>query len=158
MTKKTLLLILICFIVLQLLVPGYLVFRNYDTLGTGESYKFIVRPYDPYDPFRGRYVALNPDEWTYYSYAVLGRDSQGYAMIMPGSGDSVPLSGVYAKNLQLNRYYMNEQMAPIAERIQRSLSNDDLMYLLVKVKRGHYVIEGLYINDIRIEQYIIGAT
>ena len=154
MTKTPLYLLLICFMVLQLLAPGYLIFRNYDTLGTGESYKFNVRPYDPYDPFRGRYVALNANERTYYTYAVLERDAQGYAIISPFSSDRVPVSGVYAKNLKLDRYYMNESMAPIAERIQRSLSNDDIMYLLVKVKRGHYVIEGLYINDIPIEQYI----
>ena len=50
---------------------------------------------------------------------------------------------------------MNEEMAPEAERIQRDLDLEkETMYLLVKVKNGDYVIQGLYINDIPIEQYI----
>ena len=147
--KKTRLMLMAGFIVLQLCVPAYMVFRNYDTLRTGDSYKFIVRPYDPYDPFRGRYVELRPDEQTGDTYALLGRDSRGFAVIFPGSGDNRPPSSrAYAKNLKLNRYYMNEKMAPVAERIQRDLREDDIIYLLVKVKGGHYVIEGLYINDV----------
>jgi uncharacterized membrane-anchored protein len=154
MMRKPSLYILIGLLVLQLCVPGYLVFRHYDTLRTGEPYKFSVRPYDPYDPFRGRYVALQSEEWTYYTYAVLERDAQGFATISQSSSYEKPQSGVYAKGLQLNRYYMNEKMAPIAERIQRSLMDDDHMYLIVMVKNGHNVIEGLYLNDISIEQHI----
>jgi len=151
--KKPLLYLLTGFIALQIFVPGYIVFRHYDTLKTGDAYKFVVRPYDPYDPFRGRYVELRPVEQTYSTYAVLARDRQGYASISDSS-DYKPLSGIYVKNLRLNRYYMNENMAPIAERIQRSLSDNDFMYLLVRVKNGHYVIEGLYLNDTPIEQQI----
>ena len=135
--NKQLLYLLIGLIILQISVPGYLIFRNYDTLRTGEAYKFIVRPYDPYDPFRGRYVELMPAERTYHTYAVLERDSQGYATITPGSSDHRPLSGVYAKNLQLNRYYMNENMAPVAERIQRVGSElSSYPRLLHSTKRG----------------------
>lgn len=158
MIKRRLLWLLIGFMALQLFVPGYLVFRNYDTLKTGDSYKFIVNPYDPYDPFRGRYVELRPAERAVFKYTPLGRDERGFAKILPGSSDRPISTGVYAKNLRLNRYYMNESMAPIAERVQRNLSDDDYMYLLVKVKGGHYVIEGLYINDIPIERYISGEA
>jgi len=155
MKAKTLVFLLACLIAVQILVPGYTIFRHYDTLTTGEGYKFIVRPYDPYDPFRGRYVSLRTEEMTYETYAVLGRDAKGYASILPASGDEKPASGDYAKNLQLSRYYMNERMAPIAERIQFSMSDSDIMYLLVMVKAGHYVIEGLYLNGEPIEQYIV---
>jgi len=155
MNKKILLCCLIGLIVLQVLIPGLTISRHYNTLRNGSDYKFIVMPYDPYDPFRGRYVELRPAELTYYTYSVLGRDARGYATVLPESGQDMPKSGEYIKNLQLNRYYMNEQMAPIAERIQQNLSDDDVMYLLVKVKDGHYVIEGLYLNDISIETYIM---
>ena len=50
--------LLTVYFILLLAVPGYFVYRHYDTLYTGESYKFDVVPYDPYDPFRGRYVSL----------------------------------------------------------------------------------------------------
>lgn len=66
-----------------------------------------------------------------------------------------PKTGQYVKNLQFDRYYMNEKMAPEAERLQRNLDfNKDTIYLLVRVKNGDYVIQGPYINDIPIEQYI----
>jgi len=154
MMNKPVFYLLIGLITLQIIVPGYMVFRHYDTLSTGEDFKFIVRPYDPYDPFRGRYVELRPDERAYHTYSVLGRNEQGYAAILSDSDDHQPISGAYVKNLRINRYYMNENMAPVAERIQRSLSDDDIMYLLVKVKKGHYVIEGLYLNGIPIERHI----
>lgn len=155
--KKATLHLLIGYFILQLAVPGYFVYRHYNTLYTGESYKFEVAPYDPYDPFRGRYVSLRPTLSLYSmdgEYVVLEKDSAGYAVISGWQADK-PKTGQYAKNLQLNRYYMNEKMAPEAERIQRNLDlKSETIYLLVRVKNGDYVIEGLYINDVPIEQYI----
>lgn len=155
--KKFTLYLLLGYFILQLVVPGYFVYRHYNTLYTGESYKFEVAPYDPYDPFRGRYVSLRTTLSLHSKdgeYALLEKDSDGYTVIS-GWQAQKPKTGQYVKNLQLNRYYMNEKMAPKAERIQRNLDLDkDTIYLLVKVKNGDYVIQGLYINDIPIEQYI----
>lgn len=153
--KKPLLYLLAAYLILLLLVPGYLICRHYNTLVTGEDYKFIVRPYDPYDPFRGRYVALQTEQSLFgnQTYAMLERDALGYATIA-GWSDSKPQGEAYVKNLQLDRYYMNERMAPEAERIQFNLAESDQLYLMVKVKNGAYVIQGLYFNDIPIEQYI----
>lgn len=156
--KKPVWRLLIVYMVLLLLAPGYLVYRHYNTLITGEPYKFVVQPYDPYDPFRGRYVALQSElSWSPEPYSLLGRDDQGYAVITEASRDK-PKEQDYAKNLRLSRYYMNEKMAPEAERLQRSLAEEDILYLLVKVKNGNYVIEGLYLNDIRIEEHIAGTN
>ena len=145
------------YFILQLAVPGYFVYRHYNTLYTGESYKFEVAPYDPYDPFRGRYVSLRPTISLYSTdgaYGLLEKDSDGYAVISEWQVQK-PKTGQYVKNLQLGRYYMNEKMAPEAERIQRNLDLEkETIYLLVRVKNGDYVIEGLYVNDISIEQYI----
>ena len=149
--------LLIAYFLLMLAVPGYFVFRHYDTLRFGESYKVEVEPYDPYDPFRGRYVALStrlPNYSGYGKYALLERDSRGYALITD-CDERTQKDGQYVKNLRLDRYYMNEKMAPEAERLQRDLDlSSDTMYLLVKVKKGHYVIQGLYIDDIAIEEYL----
>ena len=156
--KKPVLYLLTAYIALQLLIPGYMIFRYYDTLATGEDYKFVVAPYDPYDPFRGRYVALRAEQPMYGpgNYALLNRDEQGYAVVS-GWSETRPTGIAYVQNLSLNRYYMNEAMAPEAERIQRNLADTDSLYLLVKVKNGSYVIEGLYLNGIPIEQYIIDS-
>ena len=154
MNKKILTGMLIGLIMLQLLVPGYMIYRNYDTLRTGEAFMFDVRAYDPYDPFRGRYVALRTIERTYDTYAVLDRNADGFAVISSESGNEKPETGIYAKNLKLDRYYMNENMAPIADRIPGNLNEGDRLYLLVMVKNGHYVIEGLYLNGVAIEEHI----
>lgn len=43
---------------LQLAVPGWMIFQQEQTLRLGKEYKFQTEPVDPYDLFRGRYVAL----------------------------------------------------------------------------------------------------
>lgn len=157
--KKYRLYLLGGYFILLLVIPGFFVCRHYNTLYNGESYKFEVAPYDPYDPFRGRYVAIRTAVPLYHGdgeYAVLQKDDNGYANITEWTAEK-PAEGDYAKNLQLTRYYMNEEMAPRAEQLQNTLDwNDESMYLLVNVKNGHYVIQGLYINDIPIERYIEG--
>lgn len=145
-----------CFL-LQLLIPGYLVLRHYDTLHSGTAFRFQVEPYDPYDPFRGRYVALYvpaPPHGEGEGYALLEVDEEGYAQVA-GWQATPPAQGAYAKDLQLDRYYMDERLAPKAERLQRELDMEEhTMYLLVRVKDGHYVIQGLYLDDVPIESYL----
>ena len=42
----------------QLAIPAYMIHRQETTLREGRAYKFKTAPVDPYDAFRGRYVAL----------------------------------------------------------------------------------------------------
>ena len=56
--KKTLLSVLIITILVQLFVPGYMIWGKYDVLKNGQEVKIKVAPIDPYDAFRGRYVSL----------------------------------------------------------------------------------------------------
>jgi hypothetical protein len=86
----------------------------------------------------------------------LARDSEGYAVIT-GWSEEKPDGAAFVKDISLDRYYMNEAMAPEAERLQRDLAETDRMYLQVKVKAGNYVIEGLYLNDMPIEQVLTEA-
>jgi uncharacterized membrane-anchored protein len=154
--KKIALYLLAAHFLLLLTVPGYLVFSHYRTLKTGEAFDFIVRPFDPYDPFRGRYVALRAEERVTSrdgEYVSLTRNAEGYAAVA-GFHKNKPREGAYVRNLDLSRYYMNERMAPEAERLGMSLSERDRMYLRVMVRNGSYVIEGLYLNGIPIEDYL----
>ena len=76
-------------IIAQLIVPAYLIYKYESTLSQGGLYFIKVRPYDPYDPFRGRYVRLDFDypvveyngeeeiEYGDFVYADLDKDSQG---------------------------------------------------------------------------------
>lgn len=51
------LLVLLC--VIQLAVPAFMIVRREHALSMGRAFKFRTAPVDPYDAYRGRYVALN---------------------------------------------------------------------------------------------------
>ncbi|MDR1194763.1 MAG: GDYXXLXY domain-containing protein [Peptococcaceae bacterium] len=143
------------YFLILLLLPGYMVFRHYNVLLSGERFKFAVTLYDPYDPFRGRYVDIRARDVDLYggTYTLLARDEAGYAVVTGQSYDR-PAAGVYAKDLFLDRYYMDERLAPTADTLLRELSPADSVYALVAVKDGDYVIEGLYLNDVAVEDYL----
>ena len=112
---------------------------------------------DPYDPFRGRYVALKAANVSAIStgkYATFITDTKGFVTEIEWS-DTQPQKKPYIENLDLNRYYMNEHLAPRAEEIQRMLEPEgEKMYLHIKTKNGNYVIEGLYLEGIAIEEIV----
>jgi uncharacterized membrane-anchored protein len=138
----------------QLAVPAWMIHGHERTLTHGETFEFEVRPVDPYDPFRGRYVrlALSPDrmplpeetggwrmpERDELVYVVLGRDEDGLATFeavsaeppdadaylavhawrgadFPPEGET-PRPALYIE-LPFDRYYLNEELAPEAERL-----------------------------------------
>ncbi|MDR1689903.1 MAG: GDYXXLXY domain-containing protein [Clostridiales bacterium] len=157
--KKPVLIVLAVYFALMLAFCSYTILLHYDTLQNGEDYKFSVIPRDPYDPFLGRYVELRTENRVPYSfdgsvfYALLSKNSLGFAEVSEFTKEK-PQSGAYAKNLRLERYYMNEKMAPEAEKVTMNPDKYDSMYVLVKVKNGNYVIEGLYVDDVPIEDFI----
>jgi uncharacterized membrane-anchored protein len=62
MKKNFKILALIILIAVQLSVPIYMIANKEYTLTYGKTFKFQTRPVDPYDAFRGKYVALNFSE------------------------------------------------------------------------------------------------
>jgi len=142
---------------LLLAVPAYLVIHHYDILRSGRLFKIAVEPYDPYDPFRGRYVQIRDSgvHWEGHGpYALLYENDEGFVHIAyrreePPEDREAP----YVKNLEIRRYYLNEKKAPKVERLQRRLPEDQIMYVRIAVKNGSYVIEGMYVNGIPVEEY-----
>ena len=157
MTKKNIILaVTIVYFIILLAVPGYMIYNYYDILYTGETYKIDVTAYDPYDPFRGRYVAIRPalaDLWWTSGYIKLIKNEDDFVISAQNVIDAEANGGV--KNLRIERYYMNEKTAPkIEERQRKAVQEGDLIYIVIKVKNGNYAIEGLYINGIAAEEYI----
>ncbi len=165
----------------QLAVPFLMIGSREDVLATGVAYKFRCGPVDPYDAFRGRYVALSfPDmqleNWTgpYFdgsetAYALLRVDEEGLAKIAdvtltpPISGDylQVKAYGGGAGNstlwvtLPFDRYYMDEFQAPAAKVAYRGQSRtEEGAHALIRVRDGEGVIAGLYFGDVSIEDYL----
>lgn len=164
----------------QIIVPLSVIVKWEDVLKNGTQYKIRTAPVDPYDAFRGRYVALGfdqnnvkvDDEKTYYQkenvFIILENDKDGYArpvsaQIKRPAGNNylnAKISYVSDKTLyfdnSLDRYYMNEHDAPKAEMAYRKNSSRENRnaYVAVRVLNGASVIEKLYIDGIPVEEYI----
>lgn len=154
--------VLIAVIIIQLLTPVYMIANKYNILNTGEEYLFKVQPLDPYDAFRGRYVLLNARQEVMGDgrYGVITVGADGYAKIASITNDK-PISGAYVKSasrnrfdMPIDRYYMDEKLAPEAELLTRQRDTGQEAYVAVRVKNGDLVISGLYIDGVPIETII----
>jgi len=180
--KNRLMIRLFLFLALiQLVVPLSMIVKREIVLKEGAQFKFKVAPVDPYDAFRGRYVALRVDEsfvpqvkeikLTYGQtvYAFIQVDAQGFAKLVgvttrrphiksyiQATVANVPYGDKVYLDLSINRYYMEEKAAPLAERIyqQHAQGANKDAYVLVRIKDGFVVIEGLYVGGQRIEDAI----
>ena len=155
MKNKRLLITVVYFLIL-LAVPGYIIHNYYTVLSTGEAYKIEVGAYDPYDPFRGRYVAIRPLlselRWGAENIQLI-KNTDGFVVGVWENGDRTAAG--YVDKFVLERYYLNEKTAPIVEeRQRRAIEESDLMYVVIRVKNGGFVIEGLYINGVAAEDYV----
>ncbi len=180
MNKKVILNLFICLSLVQIAVPASMIHKWETTLREGRQYRFRTAPVDPYDPFRGRYVALRlqadsapaprgevpfPGQKV---YAILNQDEEGFARIAEVSlkrpqGDNfiqasvshANQSKVYLK-LPFDRYYAEEKTAPAIERSYRRYSRMDLQdaYITVRIKSGVGVLEELYIKDMPVLEFL----
>lgn len=179
--NKLVLILFSVVIVFQLLIPLRMVLRSEAVLQTGELYKFKTRPIDPYDPFIGKYIVLDfeisriENDFNFEAaigglvYVYLDVDDEGFAEIVDVSYDNHK-KGIYVKaelksatesliriEFPFNRYYMREDIAKEAEMIHARLSRDEehVTYALVSIKDGNAVVEGVYIDDIPIEEMVV---
>lgn len=160
-----------CLAVVQVAVPVLMFVRHQAVLRTGRQFRFVTRPVDPYDAFRGRYVALGveqdraviPESVSLKRgqkvYAFIREDGRGFAEITgispgrPAESDYIQARVDHVKGeevvlrLPFNRYYIEEKLASAAESAYRkhSRSGKQDTYVTVRVKSGYALIEELYI-------------
>ena len=167
---------------LQLAAPVSLIWRYEYTLRTGRAYRFRTAPVDPYDAFRGRYVALQfeqatapvrhkqPVAYGQRVYAIIEKGQDGFAQfkeattVRPSTGDylHVPAGWMDTHNntvplvLPFDRFYMEETTAPQAEQAYREHSRRSQQdtYVIVRVRNGRGVIENLYIGDVPMADFV----
>ncbi len=172
----------------QLATPVGQIWKHEDILRTGTPYKFRTAPVDPYDAFRGRYVALNyadtqaPErsgdhlKYRQPAYVKLEKDEAGFARFMelsaepPASGDYLRVQYAYREATNLtarfmlpfDKFFMEETKAPRAEDAYRRFGNrqgqTNETYVVARVKAGRGVIEDLYIQDTPIRQFLERET
>jgi len=162
--------------VAQLAVPAGMIVRRELALQRGAALRFHTAPVDPYDAFRGRYIALAFNErsvpcaetfrahQSIYVRAETG--TNGFASLVeaarrPGdTGVWFRASAGYGAgekavsvDLPFDRFYMDETSAPQAEKLYRAINRRNRpagekreTWLQVRVYRGLAVPEELYVD------------
>ena len=164
----------------QLGAPIWMIAQSEWTLRTGRLFRFHTAPVDPYDAFRGRFVALRIEPNTAPAppgislepnqkvYVRLTEDDRGFARIESLSIER-PTDDAYLEATVMNpygipvalrfpfdRYYLQENLAPKAEKAYQEHSSRGVRdaYITVRVQAGIAEIEGLYIGDRRIDDFL----
>lgn len=143
----------ICMAIAQLAVPIWMIYSKEKTKTEGKIFKFELTAIDPYDPFRGKYIILNPKENSFKlntkrqeqtrtesMYATFVHDSIGFAKldnlsnVKPAHPNYIKVAteGMIIKGdihpvtirYPFDRYYMNEYKAKSAEDLTREISLD----------------------------------
>lgn len=172
--------------VVQLAVPAAMIAGRERVLATGEVFRFRTAPVDPYDAFRGRYVALGfPDAEAVLPagqkpprrgervYVELERDDEGFARLgtfrreRPEAGPYLRLRVLWTADdrvsleLPFDRYYLEEPLAPEAERLYREHSGGGdrrTAWVAVRVLDGRAAIEELYVGGVPIRDFVREQT
>jgi len=165
---------------IQIATPLSMIVKREAALKDGEQFKFKTAPVDPYDAFRGRYVALRIEEdgapaaagaplkGGQAVYALLTVDDQGFARIAavttvrPRQKSYIQtkvervIDNIVYVSFPFDRYYMEEKAAPAAERLylQQNQRGRQDAYVSVRIKDGFAVIENLYVGGKRIEDAV----
>ena len=167
--------LLIVMAVIQLAVPGKMIYDHASVLNTGVIYKFQTEPVDPSDPLRGKYINLNFKARKFYSpinlswkngqdvFVKVENDSNGFAKIIavlydpPLEGDYFKASIDYVENheqyqtlnldLPFTRFYLEESRAANVETEYVKANKDSLVeaYATVAIKNGAAVISNVFI-------------
>ena len=149
-------------------VPAVQIFRYERVLARGTPYRIPCRPYDPYNPFSGRYVRLNLDvpglerNWRRDNGWILIEKNEKGQLTVKKTLEQRPEEGDYLRadfSYQLKNFYMNEKLAPAAEKAvaQATRSSPDKpprCELEVMVYNGQVVGKELYIDNIPIEEFL----
>jgi uncharacterized membrane-anchored protein len=174
--KKIVLGLFICLAVVQIAVPVWAIVQREIALNYGARFKFRTAPVDPYDAFRGRYVAIYPEESSAPAGgALVKRGDKVYAHIVEGKQGFAEFSEVTFERpagnafirtrvsyvahdadgaervyleLPIDRFYMEEKAAPAAEEAYRrySAAGERDAFVVVRVNKGLAVIEDLYVG------------
>lgn len=161
---------------IQLAVPAWMIIKQEAILTNGTVYRFKTAPVDPYDAFRGRYIALNfesnnvavedPSQWYpgEKGFAIVESDHAGFAFIkslskeQPGDNESYvsvtvqyPLSedtSRLAVQLPFNKFFVEESKAPQIEKLYNEMRMDSSKntYAEVSIRAGKFALKGVFVD------------
>lgn len=169
----------IVFAVILLSVPLYLMINSERVLEDGHRHKIRLRAYDPFDPFRGKYLRLNYDnnvlcdenlEKGEAIYITLEKDSLGFSHFAYGAGKPPENSTDYFKSTVLwrydgtatfktdniSKYFINEDKATPAETIVQNYQRNHptQIYIAIRVLDGEIRLEDIYVEETPLLEFL----
>ena len=164
----------------QLAVPASMILKRERVLAHGQAFKFRTAPVDPYDAFRGRYVALGFDRNSVAAppghdfargqtvHVRLEEDADGFATfaeVLRERPDAAPYlttkiqyvgGNMVQLRLPFDRYYMDENAAPAAEQAywKYTAASNRNAHVQVRLEKGFAVLEDLYVDGQPIREYL----
>ncbi|MCK5769152.1 GDYXXLXY domain-containing protein [Algiphilus sp.] len=163
----------------QWALPVGQIVRLQGVIEHGTPYRFRTAPVDPADPFRGRYVALRfaadriavPENADYDPdrryYAPIAVADDGFAQLRrplpapPAHGDWLPVTvsarldaGHVRVALPLDRFYLEEGLAPRAEALLRDAPETRAVWADVRVRDGRAVIAALVVDGEPVRRWL----
>ena len=151
-----------------------MIVSNEITLTKGTDYLFRVAPYDPYDPFRGRYVTVRlvDDDAEEKENFIIGE--KAYAELTTSGGHAkirnltkikpsvsnyvevkiagMPVQKTVSVEYPFDRLFMNEKIAPLVDKAFRGYKGQ--AYLQVAVKDGQATPKKLFFDGVEAEEYV----
>ena len=181
--KKVVATLFVVLATLHVAVPLQMIGKREWVLRHGSVHRFETAPVDPVDLFRGRYVQLRMKESTATCenknnfsdgqrlYVSVTKDENGISHLgvaslkRPATGDyfRAAIQNRYGRadtvrvKLPYDRYYMNEKLAPEAERVYRDFARSDSgksATVTVRMAHGVAVLEELYVEDKTIYEFM----
>jgi uncharacterized membrane-anchored protein len=172
--------------ILYLWFPFSMIADQQRILKEGEIFRFRPQPVDPYDAFRGRHIILsfveqdidfpNAQDIFQYNdkiYVSLEKDSLGFVYFSNPSFEKPKEQNYLNVKVwnasedrvtvftpeNLERYYLNEKLAPQAEEqfqeLLRNTESDKVnVYLDARVLNGEVLIEELYFEGVPVSEYL----
>lgn len=159
------------FALIILIVPAYIIFGSERVLENGHLHKIKLRGYDPFDPFRGKYLRLNFEDFISCdeslqagdkAFVLLKKDSLGFSYFAsaedtrPDHDDYIEAELLYAdggmaqiKIDNLTKYFINEHKATQAENLVMEYTREkpNQIYAAVRVLDGEARLDDIYLDE-----------
>jgi uncharacterized membrane-anchored protein len=169
--------VFLTFALVLIAVPIYIIYSSEAILEKGHQHKLQLEGYDPFDPFRGKYLMLNYDfnspiekgmKEGDKGFVVLEKDQQGFSHFSmvtvekPTSDDYIKcqVKYVYGDRAEIEianigKYFINESKAKRAEAIlMKAVENKtNTTYATIRVLDGECRLEEVYVNGKSLKTY-----
>jgi len=168
----------VLFGLIVLFIPFYIIMSSEDVLENGHQHKFRLQGYDPFDPFRGKYLRINydrsmpcaadvkegdeafvtfeKDEMDFSSFAYASHEK-------PTHDDYIIAEVIYVRDGEatikvdnMSKYFINEDKAKQGENVLLEFRRNrpDDIYVAIRVLDGEARLEDIFVEETPLLEYL----